>query len=100
MNVPFHCYVLDTLTLYYHYCIYIYIMFNPLLSMFQLQDVCESGLDLDQKFPVELNQQHAGMTPLALAAALNKADLCQVRSNLRHTVSPHYNITCVVKLYE
>lgn len=44
----------------------------------RLVTVCRSGVDLNQHFTPDINPNHAGMTPLALAAALNKVDLVDV----------------------
>lgn len=44
----------------------------------------ESGADVNAKFEPEVSQQHAEMTPLALAAAMNKLTTIKVcfHSNL------------------
>ena len=46
----------------------------------QLQELCEAGgyMKMNDRFTPEINAQHAGMTPLALAAALNKVHIVGV----------------------
>ena len=44
----------------------------------ELARVCQEEVDLDERFSPDINAEHAGMTPLALACALNKAKLAEV----------------------
>ena len=44
----------------------------------QLARACQEDVDLDEKFTQAVNDMHAGMTPLALACALNKPKLAEV----------------------
>jgi hypothetical protein len=44
----------------------------------QLQELLESGVDVNAKFEPEVSEHHAEMTPLALAAALNKVTAVKV----------------------
>ena len=44
----------------------------------QLAHLCQEEVDLDERFSLEINEQHVGMTPLALACALNKVKLAEV----------------------
>ncbi|KAI0228407.1 hypothetical protein LSAT2_021116 [Lamellibrachia satsuma] len=44
----------------------------------QLADVCSSGVELNEMFTADINQQHVGMTPMAVACALNKTELAEV----------------------
>ena len=44
----------------------------------QLARVCQEDVDLDERFSPSVNDMHAGMTPLALACALNKPKLAEV----------------------
>ena len=39
---------------------------------FQLKEACEADADVNEKFTEDIDPQHAGMTPLALASALNR----------------------------
>ena len=44
----------------------------------QLHEACEAGADVNEKFIEDIDPQHAGMTALALASALNRLDLVKV----------------------
>ena len=43
-----------------------------------MHESCEAGADVNEKFTEEIDTQHAGMTPLALASALNRKELVKV----------------------
>jgi len=44
----------------------------------QLHKACKAGADVNKKFTEDINPQHAGMTALALASALNRRKLVKV----------------------
>ena len=44
----------------------------------ELAQLCQEDVDLDEKFGPGINNDHVGMTPLALACALNKVQLAEV----------------------
>ncbi len=45
---------------------------------FQVKEL-SSKVNLNEKFDASVNPQHAGITPLALACALNKTEMTKVR---------------------
>ena len=45
---------------------------------FQLDACCGGNVELDAQFTPDINPQHVGMTPVSLAAALNKPELGRV----------------------
>jgi len=47
----------------------------------QLHEACEAGADVNEKFTEDIDPQHAGMTALALASALNRLQLVKVPRN-------------------
>jgi len=47
-----------------------------------LKEVCRSGTDVNEKFPYDIDPQHFDMTPLALAAALDRRNHAKVGLNL------------------
>jgi len=47
-----------------------------------LHEACEAGADVNEKFTEDIDPQHAGMTALALASALNRLQLVKVASHL------------------
>lgn len=53
-----------------------------LFLYFQLKEVCRSGTDVNEKFPYDIDPQHFDMTPLALAAALDRRNHAKVGLNL------------------
>ena len=55
------------------------VAFNVSLQVKELS----SKVDLNEKFEASVNPQHAGITPLALACALNKVQMTQVRVRLK-----------------
>jgi len=44
----------------------------------QLHEACEAGADVNEKFTEDIDPQHVGMSPLALASALNRRELVKV----------------------
>jgi len=48
----------------------------------QLHEACEAGADVNEKFTEDIDPQHAGMTALALASALNRRELVKVSVHL------------------
>jgi len=48
------------------------------ICMLQLREACEADADVNEKFTDDIDPQHAGMTALALASALNRVDHVKV----------------------
>lgn len=80
---------------------------TPVFCFSQLQDACEAGVELNQKFTPDINPSHAGMTPLALASALNKYDHVEVNPSpviidrvYRPSINPSiaHLIACLVEI--
>lgn len=57
-----------------------------------MRQALDSGVSPNEKFTVEMNPQHDGMTPLALAAALNKVEAVKVGLNQRLYFELHNNL--------
>jgi len=55
----------------------------------QLKQALEAGVNVNEKFSEDISTQHEGMTPLALASALNKVEAVKVcdRRNLSRWLS-------------
>lgn len=60
----------------------LYRVIIKLFLCFQLKEVCRSGTDVNEKFPYDIDPQHFDMTPLALAAALDRRNHAKVGLNL------------------
>ena len=52
---------------------------------FQVKEL-SGKVNLDEKFDGSINPQHAGITPLALACALNKVDMVKVLISIRSQI--------------
>ena len=46
-----------------------------------MKQLSQSGVDVNDTFDANINPSHAGITPLALACALNLVDVVGVRCN-------------------
>ncbi len=66
-----------------------------LFVYWQVAQYSSSGIDLNQKFDAEIYAQHAGITPLALACALNKVDLAKVGGLVTNIIIHTYMHMCV-----
>lgn len=55
-------------------------MAYTLVWLVQMKDLIKNGVDFNQKFNKQIDDQHDGMSPLALACALQKKDFVQVTS--------------------
>ncbi len=44
----------------------------------QMKDLAKNGVDFNRKFTKQVDDQHDGMSPLALACALQKKDFVSV----------------------
>ena len=59
-----------------------FVSFNAFSILpFQVKEL-SGKVDLNEKFDASINAQHAGITPLALACALNKVEMVKVMSML------------------
>ena len=78
------CFIVHFATLCFYYLLlfFQFSCFKVNVFISQIRQALDAGVNVNEKFGEDAGEQHEGMTPLALAAALNKVETVKVSEEL------------------